>query len=178
MRKENFHTVISIYVEGHACSHTKFSLTALICGKMQNWGPDCDSLLIRKNDSDPITRKRRGSMRAQCSAGADPPDKAVPVSRPEARPALQLSAVPGGDHTSQHNANISLPARKTVLRVFGCAIRPFSFINIVGKAEFRIRDVVERIRIPYPYHWTTDPDCRWGPGRFSVVTVGYVLVIA
>jgi hypothetical protein len=89
-------------------------------------------------------------MRAQDSA--DPPDKAVPVSGPEARPALQLSAVPGGDHTSQHIANISLPARKTVLRVFGCAIRPFSFINIVGKAEFRIRDVVERIRIPYPYH--------------------------
>ncbi len=75
------------------------------------------------------------------------PDKAVPVSGPEARPALQLSAVPGGDHTSQHIAHIPLPARKTVLRVFGCAIRLFSFINIVGKAEFRIRDVVERIRI-------------------------------
>jgi hypothetical protein len=68
-----------------------------ICGKMQNWSPDCDA--------DPGT----GENEARVSA--DPPDKAVPVSRPEARPALQLSAVPGGDHTSQHIANIPLPAR-------------------------------------------------------------------
>jgi hypothetical protein len=36
MREENIHTVISILDEGHACLQTKFSLTALICGKMQN----------------------------------------------------------------------------------------------------------------------------------------------
>ncbi len=138
-----------------------------ICGKMQN----CDLLLIRKNDAYPGTRKRRGSMRAHRPTWQSGPCEWTwsPACPPAVRCARRWS------HFATYRQHLP-PCKKNSLRVFGgYTIQPF-YLHCVAKKVFRIRDVVERIRIPDPYHWTTDPDCRWGPGRFPVGRVGYVLV--